>query len=38
PNATLVTIENAGHMPMLEQPQATALAIRNFMNEQNPFR
>lgn len=38
PSATLVTIENAGHMPMLEQPQATGLAIRNFMNEQNPFR
>lgn len=38
PNATLVTIENAGHMPMLEQPQATALAIRNFLNELNPFR
>ncbi|MCS6872384.1 MAG: alpha/beta fold hydrolase [Anaerolineae bacterium] len=32
PNATLVVIENAAHMPMLEQPQATALAIRNFLN------
>lgn len=31
PNATLVTIQNAAHMPMLEQPQATALAIRHFL-------
>ena len=29
--ATLATIENAGHMPMLEQPQATTAAIRKFM-------
>jgi len=33
PNSTLVTIENAGHMPMLEQPQATTLAIRNFLGQ-----
>jgi pimeloyl-ACP methyl ester carboxylesterase len=33
PNATLVTVENAGHMPMLEQPQATTMAIRNFLDE-----
>src|SRR5450432_2278806 len=33
PIATLVTIENAGHMPMLEQPQAVTLAIRNFLDE-----
>jgi 3-oxoadipate enol-lactonase len=32
-NATLVMIEDAGHMPMLEQPHATALAMRNFLNE-----
>jgi 3-oxoadipate enol-lactonase len=38
PNATLVTIENAGHMPMVEQPQATALAIRNFLAEQHPYK
>jgi pimeloyl-ACP methyl ester carboxylesterase len=38
PNATLVTIENAGHMPMLEQPHATALAIRNFLLELNPYK
>lgn len=38
PNATLVTIENAGHMPMLEQPQATALALRNFLAELNPYK
>jgi len=31
PNATLVTIQNAAHMPMLEQPQATATAIRHFL-------
>ena len=30
---TLVTIENGGHMMMLEQPQATTLAIRQFMDE-----
>lgn len=30
---TLVTIENAGHTMMLEQPQATAMAIRTFMEE-----
>jgi pimeloyl-ACP methyl ester carboxylesterase len=38
PNATLATIENAGHMPMLEQPQATALAIRTFMNALHPYK
>ena len=30
---TLATIENGGHMMMLEQPQATTLAIRQFMDE-----
>jgi pimeloyl-ACP methyl ester carboxylesterase len=34
PNAMLITIENAAHMPMLEQPQATALAIRTFLSNQ----
>lgn len=29
----LVTIENAGHMMMMEQPQATTMAIRQFMEE-----
>ncbi|MEP7284986.1 MAG: alpha/beta fold hydrolase [Chloroflexota bacterium] len=33
PTATLVSVENAGHMPMLEQPQAVLLAMRNFLNE-----
>jgi len=31
---TLSIIENAGHMPMLEQPQATTTALRNFLNLQ----
>jgi 3-oxoadipate enol-lactonase len=35
PGATLATIENAGHMMMMEQPQATAMAIRNFMSAVN---
>jgi len=29
--ATLTTVANAGHMPMLEQPQATTTAIRHFL-------
>jgi pimeloyl-ACP methyl ester carboxylesterase len=33
PKSTLATVENAGHMPMLEQPQATTMAIRNFLDE-----
>ncbi len=33
PTATLVSVENAGHLPMLEQPQATTMAIRNFLDE-----
>jgi 3-oxoadipate enol-lactonase len=32
-NCTLVTIENAGHMMMMEQPQATAMAIRQFIED-----
>jgi 3-oxoadipate enol-lactonase len=32
-HCTLATIENGGHMMMLEQPQATTLAIRQFMDE-----
>lgn len=32
-NGSLVTIENAGHMMMLEQPQAVTMAIRQFMSE-----
>ncbi len=31
-NAMLVVVEKAAHMPMLEQPQATALAMRTFLN------
>lgn len=30
--ATLTLIANAGHMPMLEQPQATTTAIRDFLS------
>lgn len=30
--ATLKQVENAGHMPMLEQPQATTTAIRDFLS------
>jgi 3-oxoadipate enol-lactonase len=32
PTATLALVENAGHMPMLEQPQATTTAIRDFLS------
>jgi pimeloyl-ACP methyl ester carboxylesterase len=31
PNVMLVNIEDAGHLPMLEQPRATTLALRNFL-------
>jgi 3-oxoadipate enol-lactonase len=31
--ATLTIVENAGHMPMLEQPDATTAAIRSFLSE-----
>lgn len=34
--ATLVTVENAGHMPMMEQPHATTMAIRKFLDEISP--
>lgn len=33
PRVTLTTIEHAGHMPMLEQPKATATAIRDFVGK-----
>lgn len=33
PRATLVWIEGAGHMAMLEQPQAVNVAIRNFLEQ-----
>jgi 3-oxoadipate enol-lactonase len=32
PTATLTVVENAGHMPMLEQPQATTTALRDFLS------
>lgn len=32
PNASLVLIEDAGHMPAEEQPEATAQAVRSFLN------
>jgi 3-oxoadipate enol-lactonase len=31
--SSLVTVEDAGHLPMLEQPQATLMAMRNFLSE-----
>ncbi|HVO43558.1 MAG TPA: alpha/beta fold hydrolase [Aggregatilineales bacterium] len=31
PNVMLVNVEEAGHVPMLEQPHATTMAIRNFL-------
>jgi 3-oxoadipate enol-lactonase len=31
PNATLAPIENAGHMPMLEQPEATTAVMHIFL-------
>jgi len=31
--ATLTTIANAGHMPMLEQPDATTAAMRQFLSK-----
>ena len=32
PNAELVVIEDAGHMPMMEKPKETAQAARDFMD------
>jgi hypothetical protein len=31
--ATLISIENAGHLAMLEQPQATLMALRTFLEQ-----
>jgi pimeloyl-ACP methyl ester carboxylesterase len=31
PRAALVEIENAGHLPMIEQPEATTAALRTFL-------
>lgn len=31
PDATLVAVPNAGHMPMIEKPTETATAVREFM-------
>ncbi len=33
PNPTVISIENAGHMLMLEQPTATTESIRRFLSE-----
>lgn len=33
---SLVTVENAGHLPMMEQPHATTMAIRKFLDEVIP--
>ena len=33
PNSTLAIVEEAGHMPMLEQPAATTAALRQFLSE-----
>jgi pimeloyl-ACP methyl ester carboxylesterase len=32
PNATLAIVEIAGHMPMLEGPEATSTALRKFLS------
>jgi len=32
PGAALVRIEGAGHMPMIEQPEATTAALREFLS------
>jgi pimeloyl-ACP methyl ester carboxylesterase len=32
PAVTLTTIARAGHMPMLEQPEATTAALRSFLS------
>lgn len=32
PRSTLTIVENAGHMPMLEQPEATTKALREFLS------
>jgi pimeloyl-ACP methyl ester carboxylesterase len=32
PNARLVEIAGAGHMPMVEQPAATNAALREFLS------
>jgi pimeloyl-ACP methyl ester carboxylesterase len=31
PHASLVKIENSGHLPMIEQPEATTAALRSFL-------
>jgi len=31
--ATLTTVAHARHLPMLEQPDATAAALRQFLSE-----
>jgi len=36
PNAMLISVQDAGHMPMLEQPTATTEAIRRFLQEAVP--
>jgi 3-oxoadipate enol-lactonase len=36
PAATLTLVDNAGHMPMLEQPEATTTAIRQFLHAVGP--
>jgi pimeloyl-ACP methyl ester carboxylesterase len=33
PNAQIELIEGAGHMVMLENPQAMLTALRNFLNQ-----
>ena len=36
PHARLVTIEGAGHLPMLENPEATTNALRDFLTTLSP--
>jgi 3-oxoadipate enol-lactonase len=36
PHASLTTVQNAGHMPMLEQPEATTRALAEFLGALKP--
>jgi pimeloyl-ACP methyl ester carboxylesterase len=37
PRSTLAIIETAGHMPMLENPEATTAAIREYLENVEEF-
>ena len=36
PGAELAVIPGAGHLPSMEQPEATAALVRHFLKEQSP--